>query len=169
MKKHQYGKIGLIACIVTLFATMQVLAVDLAAASGFLADIAVAATQANQAMADAANSGPPVDLDAVEKAQKQVAAVEEAMTAALEAYAKLEDGDNSAMKDLVAARKAVLDAVDGKVSDSKPPSGKKDYTIPNIKDVLWESDELRKLYEEMANIIIDDSGHGYPESDATKT
>ena len=68
MKKHQYGKTGLIACVVALFATMQVLAQDLAAASGFLADIAVAATQANAKLAEAANSGPPVDLAAVDQA-----------------------------------------------------------------------------------------------------
>jgi len=173
MKKHQYGKTGLIACVVALFATMQVLAQDLAAASGMLADIAVAATQANAALADAANSGPPVDLAAVEKAQAVVAKVEEAMTAALKAYAELTARNNAAMDDLVAARNAALAAVGGKAADSKPPAGKKDdYTIPNIKDIPWQSDGLRSLYQELSNIIIDEGGLGYaelyfPERDVT--
>ncbi|MCK5675701.1 MAG: hypothetical protein KAH99_01650 [Verrucomicrobia bacterium] len=168
MKKHQYRKIGLIACVVALFATAQAFAVDLAAASGLLADIAVASTQANAALADAANSGPPVDLAAVEKAQAVVADVEKSMQAALEAYTELEAGNNAAMKDLVAARNAALDATEGTPSDSTPP-GKEGYSIPNIEDIPWQSDGLRKLYQEMSEIIRDEGGHGYPERDKDVT
>lgn len=168
MKRNQYRKIGLIACVVALFATAQAFAVDLAAASGFLADIAVAATQANAALADAANSGPPVDLVAVEAAQAVVADVEKSMQSALEAYTELEAGNNAAMKDLVAARNAALDATEGTPSDSTPP-GKEGYSIPNIEEIPWQSPELKALYQEMSEIIQDEGGHGYPESDATKT
>lgn len=163
MKKQPYGKTGLIACVLALFATMQVHAVDLAAASGFLADIAVAATQANAAMADAANSG---DTDAIKAAKAVVADVEKTMEAALAAYAEVEAGNNAAMKDLVAARKAALDAVGGTPADSTPP-GKEGYTIPNIEDIPWKSEVLRNLYQEMSEIIQDEGGHGYPERDVT--
>ena len=54
MKKHQYRKIGLIACVAALFTAMQVHAVDMAEATGLIADIAVALTQANTVKAAAA-------------------------------------------------------------------------------------------------------------------
>lgn len=167
MKKHQYRKTGLIACVVALFATMQVHAVDLAAASGFLADIAVAVAQASTDWAEAANS-EPLDTDAVEEKLAVLEKVKEAMTAGLAAYAEVEAGNNAAMKDLVAARNEALGAVDGTAADSTPP-GKEGHTIPNIKDIPWQSDGLRSLYQELSEIITDEGGHGYPERDATET
>ncbi|MEN8255090.1 MAG: hypothetical protein ABFR33_06430 [Verrucomicrobiota bacterium] len=165
MKRHQYGKTGLIACVVALFATMQVLAVDLAAASGFLADIAVAATQANAALAAAANSG---DTDAIAAAQADVDAVKSSMEEGLAAHAEISAGNNAAMKDLVAARNAALGVTGGTASDSAPP-GKKGHTIPNIEEVPWQSPELKALYQEMSEIIQNEGGHGYPERDVTTT
>jgi len=154
MKKRQYNKIGLIACVATLFMATQVLA-NLAAATGMLADIAVAATQANATLAAAANSG---DLDAVAEAQELVAKVQSSMEEALEAYAALEGGDDAATGKLATARQNALAAVGG--VPEATPKGNQEYSLPNIHDVPWQSDGLRSLYQELFNIAMSASAQG---------
>ena len=85
MRMHQYSKLGVIACIAIFAASVQVRAADMAWASGALADIYVAMTEANFAKASAADSPT-----AVAKAQEQLDNVGEAAKAALAAYKEME-------------------------------------------------------------------------------
>lgn len=178
MKKNHYSKISLIACVALLFAAMSAKAVDMAAATGLLADIAVAATQANSILATAADSG---DLDAVAKANEVVEAVKQAMEEAMEAYKALQAGDDAALKKLEAAKQKAINALGGKpggaaeesASESSPKEeGEGEYSFPNIYDIPWKSEGLRSLYQELFDIGMNASSQGgsdFAESDATET
>ncbi len=172
MKKYQYSKIGLIACVAVHFATMQAHAVNLAAASGILADVAVTATQASSALAVAASSG---DVAAIADAQERANKVDFAMAEAQEAYAAMEretaagneDAAAAAAEDLADAQQKAGDALDGELaqqeegetSDAKR-GGSGNAGVPNIYDVPWQSDGLRRLSQSLFDTAWTASGKG---------
>ncbi len=118
MKKYHFNKIGLAVCVAGLFSSVQVGAIDLAAASGLLADVAVISAQSSSALAAAANSG---DVEAIVEAQNRADAVDSAMAEAQEAYAAMEravaggdeDAAAAAAEDLTAAQQKAGDALNG--------------------------------------------------------
>ena len=138
MKKHQYSKLGLIAFIAVLAASIQVRAADMAWAAGARADIYVAATEASAAVAAASSSGG----NAVQEAQAKLEAINENIKAANEAYAAMEaagDGDATAARD--ALSNARQQALGGAAPVAASEQGS---TFPNIYDVPWETDGLRQ-------------------------
>lgn len=165
MKKHQYSKLGLVACIAVLAASVQVRAADMAWASGALADIYVAATEANAAVAEASGSGQK----AVQAAQAKVAAIDEAIEAALAAYAAMEAaGDGPAAEATEALRQARQQALGGDAAPESPSD--QDFVLPNIQDVPWESEGLRKLHNKLYQIEKSTSAEGgdtFAEREAT--
>lgn len=161
MRKHLYSKLGLIACLAVLAASIQVRA-DMAWASGALADMYVAKTEASAAMAAAPGGGEA----ALKAAQERVATIETAITDAEAAYSKLEaaGGDDDAATDaLKKARQQALgeDAVPEPGSDPR-------FTLPNIYDVPWETDGLRELkdkQQEINDASSSNGGDGFSERD----
>jgi hypothetical protein len=137
MRKHQYSKLGLIACIAALVAAFQVPAVaDMAWASAALADMYTAATEASADLAAATGGGEKE----MKKAQDNFNNISEALANAEKAYAKLEaaDGDDAAAMDaLRSARQQAL-------GEDAAPAGDQGGDAPlNIHDVPWETDGLR--------------------------
>jgi hypothetical protein len=120
-KRCLLKKTGLVAMVMVMTALVQAQAVDMAAASGILADIAVMAVQAKANLAVAANSG---DVDAIADATKRADAVDAAMAEALEAFATLENNpdDIGAIEDMEAARQKADDALNGAVPEATPES-----------------------------------------------
>lgn len=160
MQKHTYIKMGLVAGLAVMAASVQVRAADMAWASGVLADIAVAATEANEALADAAVKGKK--SDDIKEAQQQAATVETAAEEALAAYevfAASGATDADAQKALEAARDKAIKAAGGKVA-KKPAPVEKDDQLPNPHTVLWQSDELQALYKDLFNIANAASAQG---------
>jgi len=184
MKKYQYSKIGLIACVAALFVTMQAHAVNLASASGVLADVAVTSTQASSALAAAASTG---DVAAIADAQKRANDVDSAMAEAQEAYAEMERATAAGDKDAAAAAEESLadaqqkagDALNGELvqqeeegetSDAKR-GGSGNVGVPNIYDVPWQSDGLRRLSQSLFDTAWSTSAQGgvrFAERDATQ-
>lgn len=156
MQKHHYSKIGLIACIAVFAASLQVRA-DMAEASGILADIFVAATQASTDWAKA-GSAKPFDGEKVAKAEADMKTVDDAIAAALEAYAALETpgGDDDAdMQKLRNARQLALG------EDTPPSASIEDFTpFPNIDAVPWETDGLKNLHNKLYQIKKSASAEG---------
>lgn len=164
MIKHRYSKLGLIACMAFLVASVQVRA-DMASASGALVDIYVAAAAASQTLADASGKGE----DAIKAAQERIDVIDKAITQALEAYSKLEaaGGKDAAAED--ALRKARQMAVGGDTPASTPEE-RAGYKLPNPSTVLWQSDGLQKLYKELNDIAQSTSAKGgteFTETDFT--
>lgn len=167
MIKRQYGKLGLIAFLVVVAASVQVRAADMAWASGALADIYVAATEASRDLADATAKG----TDAMQAVQARIKSIDEAITAALAAYADMEAAGSGeapeAVKALENARQKALGGVDRPASTTNEEG----FRLPNIYDVPWESDGLRKLYDELYQIEQSASSKGgsdFVEQDATE-
>lgn len=155
MSKHQYSKLGLIACIAALVAAFQMpAAADMAWASGVLADMYAASTEASANMAAATGGGEKEMKDA----QNQFERISEALTKAEKAYAKLDAAggdDAAAMDDLRSARKQALG------EDAAPASGEQvDDASPNIYDVPWETDGLRSQRNEQQAIKDESTSHG---------
>lgn len=154
MRKHQYSKLGLIACIAALVAAFQVPAVaDMAWASAALADMYTAATEASADLAAATDGGEKEMKDA----QDNFNNISEALAKAEEAYAKLEAAggdDDAAMQDLKDARQQALG------EDAAPVGEQGGYTPPNIHDVPWETDGLRKQRNQQQAIKDESGSHG---------
>jgi len=121
MKKNQYSKIGLFVCVATLAASIQVRAVDLAAASGILADIAVISVQASAALAAAANTG---DIDEIADARKRVDAIASLLNMAEEAWTDLQAsvsvGDEDAIADAFEKMNEALGLAQGALTGDIP-------------------------------------------------
>jgi hypothetical protein len=151
---HQYSKLGVIACIAIFAASVQVRAADMAWASGALADIYVAMTEANFAKASAAESP-----SASAKAKEHLANVVEAAEAALAAYKEMEAaGEGDAAEAAKALETARQKALGGTAPVATPTEG--GYKLPNPNRVLWESEGLQKIYEELFQIVESTSAKG---------
>lgn len=173
-KRCLLKKTGLVAMVMVMTALVQAQAVDMAAASGILADIAVMAVQAKANLAVAANSG---DVDAIADATKRADAVDAAMAEALEAFATLENNpdDIGAIEDMEAARQKADDALNGAVPEATPESMHvlwkesqentgggpgRAYDPPNIYDRPWHSQGLRHFYQGVFGNAWSASAHG---------
>ncbi|RKX43416.1 MAG: hypothetical protein DRP64_08255 [Verrucomicrobia bacterium] len=179
MKKRHYSR-GLFACVVALAASIQVYAVDMAAASGALADVSVSSSQASAALAAAASSG---DVEAIAVARQRSADVESAVAEARDAHAAMEhavaagneDAAAAAAEDLAAAQEKASNAVSGNVPEPTPQGAEQaavdtEPGLPNIYDVPWQSDGLRSLYQGLFSATWSASaqgGAGFSERDAT--
>ena len=179
MKNNQFNKMALLCAMVFSVSTL-VQAANLAEASGTLAEVAVTVAEASTQLAAAASGG---DLEAIAEAQKRAAAVDAAMGDAVEAYAALENGDESAAARLDEALQRATDALNGVIreesEESKHAKWKKDqenagggpgraYDPPNIYDVPWETDGLRSFYQGLfGNLWGSSSFGGGRDRDAT--
>ncbi|MCK4564361.1 MAG: hypothetical protein KAU94_06785 [Verrucomicrobia bacterium] len=195
MKKHHFlKKTGLVAMVVAMASLVQVQAVvDMAAATGTLADIAVMAVQAKANLAAAANSG---DIDAIADATKRADAIDAALSEAQAALAATESAvaqnDEAAaaesIGDVDTAWKKANDALNGAVPEATPKSLKEQwkesttntgsgpgqaYDPPNIYDVPWQSAGLRAVYAaQFGNVYVSGGGSfanstSFGDSDAT--
>lgn len=163
MRRHTYSKLGLIAGIAILAASIQVHA-DMASASGILADIGAKAAEANNALAAAANAvangGPAAALTA---AQAQVDAIAAATQDALNAYAKLEQSggsDAAAEQQLQDAQNAAAAAMGQEPPAETPVAGGQGFPLPNPDAILWESEQLQGLYQSLFNTVQSASAQG---------
>ena len=187
MKKHHFlKKTGLVAMVVAMASLVQVQAVvDMAAATGTLADIAVMAVQAKANLAAAANNG---DIDEIADATKRADAIDAAVTEAQEAFAAMEravaQNDEAAaaeaLGDLNDSWKKANDALNGAVPEATPKSLKeqesttntrsgpgKAYDPPNIYDVPWQSAGMRAVYAAQFGNFFIAGGSSFGDSDAT--
>ncbi len=189
MKKHHFlKKTGLVAMVVAMASLVQVQAVvDMAAATGTLADIAVMAVQAKANLAVAANNG---DIDEIADATKRADAIDAAMSEAQKAFAAMESA--VAQNDEAAAAEALgnlndswkkaNDALNGAVPEATPKSLKEQwkesttntgggpgqaYDPPNIYDVPWQSAGLRAVYAAQFGNFFIAGGSSFGDSDAT--
>ncbi len=169
MKKHQYSKLGLIAFIAVLAASIQVRAADMAWAAGARADIYVAATEASAAVAAASGSGGK----AVQDAQAKLESINKSIQAANEAYAAMEaagDGDATAAREALSnARQQALGGAAPVTASASNQGGYADG-LPNIYDVPWQTDGRRTQKESQYQTAKSASGEGgdsFAERDAT--
>ena len=189
MKKHHFlKKTGLVAMVVAMASLVQVQAVvDMAAATGTLADISVMAVQAKANLAAAANNG---DIDEIADATKRADAIDAAVTEAQKAFTVTENAvaqnDEAAAAEALASLnsswKKANDALNGAVPEATPKGAHdkwkesqtntgggpgKAYDPPNIYDVPWQSDGMRAVYAaEFGNFFIA-GGNSFGDSDAT--
>lgn len=170
-----FQKISLIAAMVVATTLIQVQAVDMASASGTLADIAVMAVQAKANLAGAANDG---DVGAIADATKRADAIDAAMADAQEAFSAKENAQDQASADaadeaLDAAHQKADDALNGAVPEAAPKSaqdvwkesttntggGPQDaYNSPNIYNVPWHSAAMQSAYSSMFNNVFVSGG-----------
>ena len=86
MKKRQYNKIGLFACMAVLAMSIPVHAADLAQATGVLAELWVLVSDANTALAASALNGTPEEIEAI---LSSLTELENAVKDAEDAYSDL--------------------------------------------------------------------------------
>lgn len=189
MKRHFLKKTSLVAVLAAMTALVQAQAMDMAAASGTLAEIAVMAVQAKADLAVAAIGG---NVDEIADATKRADAVDAAMEEAQQAYvakgaAANEADDAASTESIEAARQKADDALNGAVPESAPENSHdvwkesqkntgggpgRAYDPPNIYDVPWQSQGLRSLYSSMFSVGnsangSSGSGNSFGDSDAT--
>lgn len=186
MKMNQL-KYVVVASLFALGLVNQSLAVDVAAASGVMADLEGLVVAAKENLANAALSG---DVDAIAEANKRSDAIDAAVAAGREALSAMEQADangdadvaESAEDDLAAALRQAKDALSGalpEVADSQV-AGKKNNgnggpgkpgDPPNIYDVPWKSQGIRAYYQSLFGAFHDASsfghGKGFGDRDAT--
>ena len=156
MKKNQYSRLSLIACIAFLAASVQVHA-NMAEASGMLADMHTALAVAAKDMAGDPSSAA---------AQDRVSAIKDNISEAEKAYEKLKaanGNDPAAMDALIKARQQALGEGAVPQATSAQP-----YRPPNIFDVPWRSDAQREISREgyqVARAASPFGGNGYAERD----
>ena len=155
MKKNQYSRLSLIACIAFLAASVQVHA-NMAEASGMLADMHTALAVAAKDMAGDPSSAA---------AQDRVSAIKDNISEAEKAYEKLKaanGNDPAAMDALRKARQQALGDGAPQVASDQPTRW------PNIFDVPWRSDAQREISREgyqVARAASPFGGNGYAERD----
>lgn len=181
MKKHHFlKKTGLVAMVVAMASLVQVQAVvDMAAATGTLADIAVMAVQAKANLAAAANDG---NIDEISDATKRADAIDAAASEAQKALAATESAvaqnDEAAAAESLSSLndswKKANDALNGAVPEATPQSvhdqwkesttntgsGPGQANDPtNIYDVPWQSAGMRAVYAaEFGNVYVSGGG-----------
>lgn len=157
-------------------------AVNVAEASGVMADLESLAVQAKAALANAALGG---NVDAIAEANKRSAAIDAAVAAGNEALSAMElamaNGDaaaaESAEDELAAALAQAQAALSGVLPETaatkKPEKSKSDKKedFPNIYDVPWKSQGIRAYYQSLFGSFHDASsfghGQGFGDQDAT--
>ena len=169
MHKYRHGMMGLIASIAVFAVTAQVHGqVDMAAASGIMADIYVAVTQANANWAaDPGNAALKDKAGAAEKAAEDGLAAYRELEAAGDDQAAAEE----AFEKLKAAYGSAMAAAGEAAPAAAPPGDQEGETKVNPERILWQSPELQKIYAEFFEIEQNASAQGgaeFVEHDATK-
>jgi hypothetical protein len=172
MKAMQLKYIA-VAGLLVLSLANQSFAVDVAEASGVMADLESLAVQAQKIITDGALAKDP---DAIVEANKRSAAIDAAVADGRVSLAAMEqavangntDLAESAEDDLAAALRQARDAFSGVLLETATVSANEESEDdsddgslqPNINDVPWKSQGIRAYYDSLFRSFDDASAYG---------
>jgi len=169
--KKQIGKAVLVAVLLgTMGVALVEAAVDMTAANGQMADIALLSVKAKSNLAKAAKGD---DAQAILVAERRAAAVDQALKDADKAFAKLKNattdaGKEVAAKELAASYENAKQALDGPLPEPVSKKGKTgDAYVPNVTDTPWKSDGARRVSDVAFGLGYAAGGGTFGDRDAT--
>jgi hypothetical protein len=169
--KKQIGKAVLVAVLLgTMGVALVEAAVDMTAANGQMADIALLSVKAKSNLAKAAKGD---DAQAILVAERRAAAVDQALKDADKAFAKLKNATTGAAKEaaakqLAAAYESAKQALEGPLPEPISPKGKiGNAYVPNVTDTPWKSDGVRRVSDVAFAVRNVAGGGSFGDRDAT--